>query len=198
MDPVRQVSPTDTKRQRRVIALLTILASVGIALYYGLRGLVPVGKGAAPTFAFLTEPRRLPSIAFVDATGRTLSLEQFRGKVVLLNIWATWCTPCRQEMPSLDRLQEQLGGNDFEVVALSIDKGDKGMELVKSFYASLGVSRLRVYHDPEGAAGFDLGVMGVPATLLLDREGREIGRMSGAAEWDSPESVALMRRYIVK
>ena len=198
MDPVRQASPADTKRQRRVVTLLTILAAVGIAFYYGLRGLVPAGKGAVPTFAFLAEPRRLSSIAFVDAEGRALSLEQFRGKVVLLNIWATWCTPCRQEMPSLDRLQEQLGGNDFEVVALSIDKGDKGMELVKSFYASLGIRRLRVYHDPEGAAGFDLGVLGVPATLLLDREGREIGRMSGAAEWDSPESVALMRRYIVK
>ena len=101
-------------------------------------------------------------------------------------------------MPSLDRLQAELGGKDFEVIALSIDKGAESLELVRSFYASLGLTRLPIYHDPQGAAGFHLGVVGVPSTLLLDREGREIGRMSGVAAWDSPQSVTLLRRYITR
>lgn len=145
-----------------------------------------------------TEPRQLPPVDFVDASGSRTHLAAMRGKVVLLNIWATWCPPCRKEMPSLDRLQGRLGGPGFEVVALSIDKGAGGLPAVKAFYAALGLPNLRVYNDPDGEAGFRIGAPGVPTTLLLDREGREIGRVSGAADWDGPEAIALIRRFLVR
>jgi thiol-disulfide isomerase/thioredoxin len=123
-----------------------------------------------------------------------MSLADFRGKVVLLNIWATWCAPCRREMPTLDRLQAQLGGSDFEVVALSIDR--KGLPVVKEFYAEIGLDTLPIYVDQSGSAQRTLSVLGVPTTLLLDREGNEIGRLLGPAEWDSPEMMAFFRDYL--
>ena len=186
----------DVRRRRYVALLLAAATLAGMGVLHLLRPDPVPAENVAPRFVLHAEPRRLAPITFMDGTGQSLSLERFQGKVILLNIWATWCPPCLKEMPALDRLQGQLGGKDFEVVALSIDKGAEGIGLVRSFYASLGLHRLGIYHDPEGVAGFDLGVMGVPATLLLDRQGRELGRMSGVAAWDGPESVALMRRYI--
>lgn len=125
-----------------------------------------------------------------------MQLANLRGKVVLLNIWATWCPPCKQEMPSLDRLQAKLGGPGFEVVALSIDKDSKGLAEVKSFYSQVGIRNLRIFQDPTGTAGFTLGTVGVPTTLLIDRQGRELGRLTGTAEWDSQEALDFMRRTI--
>jgi len=142
------------------------------------------------------EPRLLPPLGFQDGDAKATDLARLRGNVVLLNIWATWCPPCRHEMPSLDRLQGQLAGEGLRVVALSIDKGAAGLPAVKDFYASLGIRNLRVYNDPEGNAGFELGSPGVPVTFLIDREGREIGRLTGPAEWDGPEAIALIRRHL--
>lgn len=147
-----------------------------------------------PRFALQSKPPLLPPLRFIDGMGRATSLEQMHGKVVLLNLWATWCPPCRKEMPSLDRLQAKLGGNDLEVVALSIDAGGNGLTAVKSFYAGLDLRSLRVYNDPEGMANILVGASGVPTTLLLDRTGHEIGRVVGPAQWDSPETIALVRR----
>ena len=101
-------------------------------------------------------------------------------------------------MPSLDRLQAGLGAEGLQVVALSIDKGPTALSAVKAFYASHGLRHLGVYNDPEGDAGFELGVPGVPVTLLLDRQGREIGRLTGAAEWDGAEPLALIRRHLAQ
>lgn len=137
-------------------------------------------------------PKAVPALRFRDGNGVLVSLDDVRGKVLLLNIWATWCAPCREEMPALDRLQATLGGRDFEVIALSIDAGDEGLAAVKRFYAEVGVRNLRVFHDASANAGFQLGAVGVPTTLLLDREGKELGRMSGAAEWDSAAAIALI------
>ncbi len=140
------------------------------------------------------QPRVLKSFKFIDGDLKAVSLDDFRGKFVLLNIWATWCGPCRTEMPTLERLQKVLGGPDFEVVALSID--NEGVPVVKQFYKELGIEALRVFVDPTMKAPLELNVIGVPTTLLLDREGREIARYAGPAEWDSPGVVAVIRTYL--
>lgn len=134
-------------------------------------------------------PKTVAEIQFEDADGRSRSLNDFRGKVVLLNIWATWCVPCRKEMPTLDRLQAALGGDDFEVVALSIDRR---MDAVHKFFAEIGIQKLVKYFDSSAKATRQLGAVGLPTTLLIDREGREIARLIGPAEWDSPEIAAFI------
>ena len=139
-------------------------------------------------------PRSLPNIAFEDEKGQKRTLADFKGKVMLLNIWATWCPPCRKEMPTLDRLQQRLGGSDFEVVALSIDRD--GVPAVRKFFKEIGVRALAVYVDRNAEAGFSLGIVGVPTTLLIDRSGQEIGRLAGPAEWDSPKVMETIRRYL--
>ncbi|MCL4711802.1 MAG: TlpA family protein disulfide reductase [Pseudorhodoplanes sp.] len=141
-------------------------------------------------------PKPIASIAFEDGQGRRRSLAEFRGKVVLLNIWATWCGPCRREMPSLDRLQGLLGGSDFEVVALSIDRA--GLEVVRKFYADVGIRNMAIYIDSSGRATRELATVGVPATLLIDRTGRELGRLVGPAEWDEPDIVQFLKRVIAQ
>ncbi len=140
------------------------------------------------------QPRPLKPFKFIDGDLKAASLSDFRGKIVLLNIWATWCVPCRAEMPTLERLQQSLGGPEFEVVALSIDQ--EGVPVVKKFYQELGITRLRIFVDPTMRAPQELGAIGVPTTLLVDREGREIARYAGPAEWDSPEVVATIRSHI--
>jgi len=137
-------------------------------------------------------PFAVPALRFQDGAGRPLSLADFRGRVVLLNVWATWCPPCREEMPSLDRLQAKLGGPDFEVVTLSIDVN--GVPAVRRFYREVGIKALKIYIDPTTDAAGRLGFPGIPGTLLLDRDGRELGRAVGPAEWDSPEAIALIQR----
>jgi thiol-disulfide isomerase/thioredoxin len=148
-----------------------------------------------PEFAFAIhpQPQALKEFMFVDDDSKAASLTDFRGKVVLLNIWATWCGPCRVEMPTLDRLQAMLGGPDFEVVALSIDQG--GVPVVKDFYEELELKALRIFVDPSMTAPVALNTLGVPTTLLINREGQEIGRYTGPAEWDSPKVEALIRWY---
>lgn len=139
-------------------------------------------------------PRALPVVPFVNEDGSKMTLSDFKGKAVLLNLWATWCVPCREEMPTLDRLEAKLGGKDFEVVALSLDQ--EGVPVVKEFYQELGIENLGVYVDERIRAPALLSVIGVPATLLIDRDGLEIGRKLGPAEWDSPAVVAEIERYV--
>lgn len=140
------------------------------------------------------EPRPLPDIEFKDRESKDLRLSQFKGKVVLLNVWATWCPPCRREMPTLDKLQSIFGGKDFEVIALSIDRA--GVHAVEAFFMEIGVKHLRLYIDQSMAAMRKLTVVGLPTTLLIDREGREIWRYAGAAEWDSDEWMGEIRKAI--
>ncbi len=136
----------------------------------------------------------IAEVRFVDADGRPMSLADFRGKQVLLNIWATWCGPCREEMPTLDRLQTRLGGPDFQVVALSIDR--EGVDVVRDFYAELDLQALRIYVDTSTMAPINLNVLGVPTTLLLDGNGREIGRYTGPTEWDVEAVVSAIREQL--
>jgi thiol-disulfide isomerase/thioredoxin len=145
-------------------------------------------------FVLHETPRPIATIAFEDGQGHPRSLAEFRGKVVLLNIWATWCAPCRREMPALDRLQAALGGTDFEVVALSIDRA--GIETVRKFYREVGVRNLAMYIDSAGRAVRELSAVGLPTTLLIDREGRELGRLAGPADWDTPEVIEFLKGVV--
>lgn len=145
-------------------------------------------------FSLLDRRAVLPDVSFVEGEGRPMRLSDFRGKTILLNVWATWCPPCRREMPALDRLQAKLGGPGFEVVALSIDRG--GAQAVKSFFEELNIRELRIYADPTTQASSDLSAIGLPTTLLIDPQGREIGRKVGPAEWDSPEVVKVIQKYL--
>ena len=151
-----------------------------------------VGQMAA--FVFKKAPEALPELPFLDKDGKSRLLKEWSGKVVLLNLWATWCAPCRKEMPSLDRLQAELGGKDFEVVAVSADK--TGIEGAKKFLDQIKVAKLGVYADPTVRIHSGLKAIGMPATLLLDAQGREIGRLVGPAEWDSEEAKTLIKAAI--
>jgi thiol-disulfide isomerase/thioredoxin len=139
------------------------------------------------------EPQPLPELVFTDESGEPRSLEDWRGKAVLLNVWATWCAPCRAEMPTLDRLQERLGGEGFEVVALSVDRAGAGA--VRKFFDEIWV-KLPVFIDQDGAAIRSLGLFGLPATLLIGPDGNELARLAGPAEWDTPEMVAFLEGII--
>jgi thiol-disulfide isomerase/thioredoxin len=142
------------------------------------------------TFVRQSPPVELPAISFQDDKGNPLTLENFRGKAVLLNLWATWCFPCREEMPSLDRLQKEMGSDTFEVVALSLDRA--GQKASAEFLSETNVEHLRLYVDPTMKTGNKLRAVGMPTTILIDKEGREVGRLSGPAEWDSPDAKALI------
>jgi len=144
-------------------------------------------------FVWLERP--VPEIIFADATGAPRTLADFKDRIVLLNLWATWCVPCREEMPSLDRLQKKLGGADFMVLPLSLDKG--GRAVIEEFYAEFGIEHLGIYVDPTVRAGMELGAVGIPTTLLISAEGVELGRKIGPAEWDSPEALALIGSYLM-
>ncbi len=157
-------------------------------------GANPLSQGHMAAFVFRKEPEALAPIKFQDAEGRERTLADWRGKVVLLNLWATWCLPCRREMPSLDRLQAELGSDTFEVVALSVDR--KGLDASRKFLEETKVERLGLYVDPTGRATSELRVVGLPATLLLDAQGREVGRLLGPAEWDSEDAKRLIRAAV--
>jgi thiol-disulfide isomerase/thioredoxin len=157
----------------------------------------PTRAADAPENLIVHEaPKPLPAIRFEDGEGHAQALGDFRNKLVLLNIWATWCVPCRREMVTLDRLQGDLGGADFQVIALSIDRG--GAVAVRKFFSEIGVQRLTVHLDVAGEAFQALGVVGLPTTVLIDRQGREIGRLIGPSDWDAPEMVAFLKSVIVQ
>ena len=152
------------------------------------------GKGGMTKLVRAAEPKTLPEIAFQDEAGQTKSLADWKGKVVLVNLWATWCGPCKVEMPSLSRLQAQLGGSDFAVLPISLDR--QGVELPRKFLASNNLGNLPLLIDPSAGLAGKLDAIGLPASLILDREGREIARLLGPAEWDSPHAMEVIRAAI--
>lgn len=164
--------------------LLTGMAAIGVAGPVQARPLMPLHE----------KPREMLSPPFVDGAGRDLTLADFRGRVVLLNIWATWCVPCREEMPTLDALQEKLGGDDFHVLPLSIDRA--GMKIVRRFYDEIGLRHLDTYLAEDIRVMAAFAVVGLPTTILIDRDGFERGRLVGPAEWDSPEVMAQIQNLI--
>jgi thiol-disulfide isomerase/thioredoxin len=144
------------------------------------------------SFIIHETPLAVPELSFVDGEGHEMSLADFGGRTILLNIWATWCVPCREEMPALDRLQAKLGNSGFEVVPLSIDRN--GLPAVNAFYQELGLEALGIYVDASGKAVGNLGAVGIPTTLLINPEGLEAGRLVGPAEWDGPEIIEILQQ----
>ena len=139
--------------------------------------------------------RPAPDHVFTGPNGEALTLGDFKGRVVLLNFWATWCPPCVEEMPSLDRLQGRLGGDRFEVLALSLDDS---REIVDRFFAEFGLEYLAVYLGKEEKSMYAFAVGVLPTTLVVGPEGNLLGALAGPAEWDRPEAEALMSYFIDK
>jgi thiol-disulfide isomerase/thioredoxin len=157
--------------------------------------LMPLAKGEMAAFQVATTPRPLPVLSFSGPDGRPLTLADFAGRVTLVNLWATWCIPCRKEMPALDRLQAALGGASFEVVAINIDT--RNVERPRQWLGEAGITRLAYYADPKAVVFQELRAAGkatgMPTTLLVDARGCELGLLHGAAEWGGEDAMALIR-----
>ncbi len=157
--------------------------------------LMPLSKGEVAAFAPNSAPRRATPISFKDGSGRTLSLDDFKGRVVLINLWATWCVPCRKEMPALDELEGKLGGRDFAVLAINLDQ--RGGDKPRKFLEEIKVRHLLYYEDPTTNVFQKLKMAGrapgLPSTILVDRQGCELGFLPGPAEWASEDALALLR-----
>ena len=156
----------------------------------------PTFNGTARPFVFLKQARAVRFGPFADAEGKPVTLDRYRGKILLVNFWATWCAPCIHEMPTLDRLQKALGGADFAVLTVSLDR--KGMAAVGPFWQEQGYKHLPILLDSRWMTARRLGVSGLPATFLLDRKHRILGYLLGPAEWDSPQAKAFLRFYIAR
>ena len=156
--------------------------------------IAPLAKGEVAALTVLPEPKPAPGITFNGPDGAPLELSALDGKVRLVNIWATWCAPCRHEMPALDRLQAELGGPEFEVVAVNVDT--RNLERPKAWLAENGVTRLAYYADPSAKAMQVLQrsgeLVGLPTTLLIDAQGCQLAVLKGPAEWASPDAKALI------
>src|SRR5258705_6038545 len=163
--------------------------AVGLA-----RRLAPLAHGEVAALAMATAPLRLPDLAFEDAEGKSKKLSDWRGRTVLVNLWATWCVPCRKEMPALENLQTRLGGPNFEVVAVNIDTRDP--EKPKNFLKEANLTRIGYFSDPKAKVFQDLKAvgraLGMPSSVLVDGEGCEIATLAGPAEWDSDDAVKLI------
>jgi thiol-disulfide isomerase/thioredoxin len=155
----------------------------------------PLLKGEVAAMVTADEPRRMTSIAFNGADGKPMTLDHFAGKTVLFNLWATWCVPCREEMPALNALEKELGSDRFQVVPVNIDTGDD--EKPKTFLSETGVDALQLYRDNTIGVFNTLKkqglAFGLPVTLLIDDKGCLISAMNGPAAWDSEDAKALIR-----
>jgi thiol-disulfide isomerase/thioredoxin len=207
-------SPAITRRIPYVIGAVMIGAVIGFAGVYGLGGLkgnassdsacapavnlsrkiAPLAQGEVAALTMASAPLKVPDLTFEDADSKPKKLSDWRGRTVLVNLWATWCVPCRKEMPALDRLQTKLGGKDFEVVAINIDTRDP--DKPRNFLKDAKLTRLSYFSDNKAKVFQDLKAigraLGMPTSVLVDAKGCEIGTISGPAEWDSEDAVKLI------
>jgi thiol-disulfide isomerase/thioredoxin len=212
--------PKRAAKRRLAMVILGAFAgvAVGLAAVYGIgamqrnpteaacrpaaelaKRLAPFARGEVAAVGIASNPKRLPELAFADADGKPRTLADFRGKTVLLNLWATWCVPCRKEMPALDALQGRLGGEKFEVVAVNIDT--RNLEKPRAWLQEVGITRLGYFADPSAKVFQDLKAIGkafgMPTTLLIDPQGCELGALAGPAEWASEDAVRLIEAALV-
>jgi len=206
--------PAAVRRIPITIGAVLIGAVIGFAGVYGIGGLkrsaagdpacrgavdvarrlAPLAHGDVAALTMATVPLRLPDLAFEDAEGRPKKLSDWRGRTVLVNLWATWCLPCRKEMPALENLQTRLGGPNFEVVAVNIDTRDP--EKPKNFLKEINLTRLGYFSDQKAKVFQDLKAigraLGIPTSVLVDSEGCDIATIAGPADWDSEDAVKLI------
>ena len=213
-------SPPPAPMRRLPVAIGTVVAAalIGLGGYYGMTSLkrgpagdtactaavevakriAPLAHGEVAALTAASAPLRLPDLAFEDAEGKLRKLSDWRGKTVLLNLWATWCVPCRKEMPALDELQGKLGGKDFEVVAVNIDTRDP--EKPKNFLKEANLTRLAYFNDQKAKVFQDLKsigrALGMPTSVLVDARGCEIGTIAGPAEWASDDAIKLIKAAV--
>jgi len=219
-DPTRPSSSSGKKRLAMIVAGGIAGLGLGLAGVYGFSALTrnpggdpacrptvelakkvaPFARGEVAAVNVAKSPLKVPNLAFEDTSGKKLSLASFRGRTVLLNLWATWCVPCRKEMPTLDALEGALGSKDFQVVAVNIDTRDP--DKPKRFLKDIGISKLAYYADPSAKAFQVLKAIGrafgMPTTMLIDRQGCEIGTIAGPADWASPDAVKLIQAALGK
>ena len=158
-----------------------------------MRWLVLLLALAAPFPAQAAEPMA-PVIAFADSQGAPKTLADFSGRVLIVDFWATWCVPCRQEMPAFERLQQKLGARGLFVVPIAIDA--RGLPAVEAFYRDNGVANLPIYLDTSREAAKKIGFAGIPSALIVDRRGREAARIEGPINWESSRIIALLERLL--
>jgi thiol-disulfide isomerase/thioredoxin len=179
------------------IAALLIVAGTAIWWFFDAKSSEKHAQlsltGWMQNFTPTADAEPVPKLAFVTKEGKELNFSDFSGKIVLVNFWATWCAPCIREMPSLLRLHKARGSEDFTVIALSQDL--RGWPVVAPFLKKIELEELPVYVDTKTAVSRNFKVKGLPTSILLDRQGRELGRLAGHAEWDSPEALALINYY---
>lgn len=217
---------TDAPRPRilRTLLLAAVLgAAAGLAGVYGIdalkrngtlaaadpqcagaleiaRKLKPLVHGEVAALALAEKALRVPDLVFQDGGGKPVRLADFRGRTVLVNLWATWCVPCRKEMPALDALEGKMAARDFTVVAINIDTRDP--EKPKKFLAEIGVKNLAYYEDQSGGVFQDLKragrALGLPTSILVDAKGCEIGHLAGPAEWSSEDALKLVDAALAK
>ena len=204
-----------TRRIPIAIAAVVIGAAIGLAGVYGIGGfrrnatgdpacrgavhlaqkIAPLAHGEVAALTMATAPLRLPDLAFEDADGKPKQLSDWRGRTVLVNLWATWCVPCRKEMPALEGLQTRLGGENFEVVAINIDTRDS--QKPKNFLRDAHLTRLGYFSDEKAKVFQDLKAvgraLGMPTSVLVDAQGCEIATIAGPAEWDSDDAIKLIK-----
>lgn len=179
----------------RILLLPLVAAFVHVlVLQTALADKGPPRTGWMEKFTVHPEAKPAPTDRLTDGAGRPVHLSDFKGRVVLVNFWATWCAPCIREMPGLDKLEAKLGGPNFTVVAVNEDRG--GAKIAKPFLEKLRTPNLRLYVDDKMKLMRAFGVRGMPTSFLLDRAGNIVGKLEGIAEWDTPEVEALIRYYI--
>jgi thiol-disulfide isomerase/thioredoxin len=210
--------PAATRRIPLAVGAVAVGALIGFAAIYGYgafkrgpagdsacngavetaRKIAPLAQGEVAALTMATTPLRLPDLAFEDADGKPKKLSDWRGKTVLLNLWATWCVPCRKEMPALDALQTRLGGKDFEVVAVNIDTRDP--DKPKHFLKEANLTRLGYFSDQKAKVFQDLKnigrALGMPTSVLVDAQGCEIATIAGPAEWASDDAIKLIKAAV--
>jgi thiol-disulfide isomerase/thioredoxin len=210
--------PATTRRIPFAIGAVLVGAVLGFAGVYGIGGLkrnasgdsacnpavalsskiAPLAHGEVAALTMATTPLRVPDLAFEDANGQPKKLSDWRGRTVLVNLWATWCVPCRKEMPALEELQTKLGGPNFEVVAVNIDTRDP--DKPKKFLKDANLTRLGFFSDEKAKVFQDLKsvgrALGMPTSVLIDGQGCEIATIAGPAEWGSEDAVKLIQAAI--
>lgn len=181
---------------RKLISVLLYTAILGLANtgHADVAAAEAMREGDMRKLIFHSTPMTSSDVAFTSEDGQEMTLADFRGKHIVLNFWATWCAPCRHEMPLLSALQDEMGGDQMEVVTIAT--GRNPLPAMQRFFDEIGVDNLPLHTDPRQSLARGMGVLGLPVTVILDPEGNEIARMQGDADWSGENAMAIMRTLI--